>query len=248
MPMGDWTKDMVTTPVIRRLIAAIVIILLTAAAWAGWWLTRVLPGSSPSQIGSERNLAMSDHPARPIAPMHGPENAAPWPVPVPPDASVMTFSGNGDATTQEFALPSDAALRIAAEKGPMVLRVLRTPGGITESPLTFRVATVRDFRARRRSSYLSGSPKVGRHRRCHAQSNPDCGLGAGRNPARGHLHARSANVGSLGRDSGVRSEQIDRSRSDLRRDRRPRGDLVEKFSLAESCQCGLRSRAEGRRE
>jgi hypothetical protein len=36
---------------------------------------------------------------------------------------------------------------------------LRTPGGITESPLTFRVATVRDFRARRRSSYLSGSPK-----------------------------------------------------------------------------------------
>jgi hypothetical protein len=137
MPMGDWTKDMVTTPVIRRLIAAIVIILLTAAAWAGWRLTRVLPGSSPSQIGSERNLAMSDHPARPIAPMHGPENAAPWPVPLPPGASVMTFSGNGDATTQEFALPSDAALRIAAEKGPMVLRVLRSDGteGATLSPI-----------------------------------------------------------------------------------------------------------------
>jgi hypothetical protein len=128
---------MVTTAVNRRLIAAIVIILLTAAAGAGWRLTRrVLPSSSPSQIGAERNLAMSDHPAKPIAPMHGPKNAAPRPVPLPPDASVITFSGNGDATTQEFALPSDAALRIAAEKGPMVLRVLNDgTEGATLSPI-----------------------------------------------------------------------------------------------------------------
>jgi hypothetical protein len=138
MPVRDWTKDMVTTPANRRLIAAIATILLTAAAGAGWRLTaRVLPSSSPSQTGAERNLAMSDHPAKPIAPMHGPKNAAPWPVPLPPDASVMTFSGNGDATTQEFELPSDGALRIAVEKGPMVLRVLRSDGteGATLSPI-----------------------------------------------------------------------------------------------------------------
>jgi hypothetical protein len=131
---------MVTTPVNRRLIAAIVIILLTAAAGAGWRMTtRVLPSSSPSRIGAERNLAMSDH-AKPIAPMHGLKNAVPWPVPLPPDASVMTFSGNGDAATQEFALPSDAALRITVEKGPMVLRVLKSDGteGATLMPIPTR--------------------------------------------------------------------------------------------------------------
>jgi hypothetical protein len=49
----------------------------------------------------------------------------------------MTFSGNGDATTQEFALPTDAALRIAVEKGPLALRVLRSDGteGATLSPI-----------------------------------------------------------------------------------------------------------------
>jgi hypothetical protein len=61
----------------------------------------------------------------------------PWPTPLPPDASVMTFSGNGDATTQEFALQSDAAPRIAVEKGPMALRVLKSDGteGATLRPI-----------------------------------------------------------------------------------------------------------------
>jgi hypothetical protein len=122
----------------RRLIAAIAIILLTAGAGASWrWTTRGLPSSAAPVDRGGKGLAMSEQPAKPIAPMHGPNNAVPWPTPLPPHASVMTFSGNGDATTQEFALPSDAALRIVVEKGPMVLRVLKLDGteGATLTPI-----------------------------------------------------------------------------------------------------------------
>jgi hypothetical protein len=41
---------------------------------------------------------------------------------------MLTFWGTGDATTQAITLPSDASVRIAVEKGPMTLRVLRPDG------------------------------------------------------------------------------------------------------------------------
>jgi hypothetical protein len=63
-----------------------------------------------------------------LAPMHGPENAVPWPTPPIPGTSMLTFWGTGDANTQEFTLPSDASVRIAVEKGPFALRVLRPDG------------------------------------------------------------------------------------------------------------------------
>jgi hypothetical protein len=94
---------------------------------------------------------MSDQPAKLIAPMHGPNNAVPWPTPLPPHASVMTFSGNGDATTQEFALPSDAALRIAVEKGPMVLRVLKLDGTEGATSRRSRLAAWRWAQSRKRA-------------------------------------------------------------------------------------------------
>ncbi len=63
-----------------------------------------------------------------LAPIHGPEHAVPWPTPPIPGTSMLTFWGTGDAATQEFALPADASVRIAVEKGPMTLRVLRPDG------------------------------------------------------------------------------------------------------------------------
>jgi hypothetical protein len=50
---------------------------------------------------------------------------------------MLTFWGTGDAATQEFTLPADASVRIAVEKGPMALRVLRPDGteGATVAPI-----------------------------------------------------------------------------------------------------------------
>jgi hypothetical protein len=66
--------------------------------------------------------------SEPLAPMHGQEKAVPWPTPPIPGTSMLTFWGSGDATTQEFALPSDASVRIAVERGPFALRVRRPDG------------------------------------------------------------------------------------------------------------------------
>lgn len=66
--------------------------------------------------------------SEPLAPIHGPEKAVPWPTPPIPGTSMLTFWGQGDATTQEFTIPGDASVRIAVEKGPMALRVLRPDG------------------------------------------------------------------------------------------------------------------------
>lgn len=72
-----------------------------------------------------------------LAPMHGPENALPWPTPPIPNTSMLTFWGSGNAVTQAFALPSDASMRIATEKGPTTIRVLRPDGtaGADVTPL-----------------------------------------------------------------------------------------------------------------
>ena len=71
---------------------------------------------------------MSDQPAAPLAPLPGVEHAVPWPTPPIPGTSMLTFWGKGDATTQDFTLPADASVRIAVEKGPTALRVLRPDG------------------------------------------------------------------------------------------------------------------------
>jgi hypothetical protein len=66
--------------------------------------------------------------SEPLAPIHGPEKAVPWPTPPIPGTSMLTFWGSGDATTQQFTLPGDASVRIAVEKGPLTVRVLRGDG------------------------------------------------------------------------------------------------------------------------
>lgn len=79
---------------------------------------------------------MSDQ-AAPLAPLPGAENAVPWPTPPIPGTSMLTFWGARDGTTQPFTLPSDASLRIVVEKGPFVLRVLKSDGseGATVAPV-----------------------------------------------------------------------------------------------------------------
>jgi|SRR5947209_16348846 len=71
---------------------------------------------------------MSEPPDHRPEPLPGEENAVPWPVPLPPGCSALTFYGEGNQTTQAFALPGDAALRILAETGPFTLRVRRPDG------------------------------------------------------------------------------------------------------------------------
>jgi hypothetical protein len=64
----------------------------------------------------------------PLAPLHGPEHAVPWPTPPIPGTVQLTFWGTGDATTEFFALASDASVRMAVETGPLEVRVLREDG------------------------------------------------------------------------------------------------------------------------
>jgi|GEM_PF-2782007 len=80
---------------------------------------------------------MSEQPAERLAPRHGPEQAVPWPTPHIPGTAMLTFWGVGDQTTQEFTLPGDASMRIAVEKGPLTVRVLRPDGseGATLAPI-----------------------------------------------------------------------------------------------------------------
>ncbi len=75
--------------------------------------------------------------SRPLAPLHGAEHTVPWPTPPIPGTSMLSFWGKGDQTTEPFTLPGDASMRIAVEKGPMTLRVLRPDSseGATVAPI-----------------------------------------------------------------------------------------------------------------
>lgn len=64
--------------------------------------------------------------------MLGAEYAIPWPTPLPPGCTALSFRGAGNQISQDFVLAGDGALRIAAEKGPFILRV-RRPDGTTLS-------------------------------------------------------------------------------------------------------------------
>jgi hypothetical protein len=63
-------------------------------------------------------------------PLPGEENAIPWPVPLPPGCSTLSFYGSGDQITQAFTLRRDAALRILAEAAPLTLWVRRPNGTV----------------------------------------------------------------------------------------------------------------------
>jgi hypothetical protein len=80
---------------------------------------------------------MSDRPTAPLVPRHGAEHAVPWPTPPIPGTALLSFWGKGPGATEPFVLPGDASLRIAAETGPFVLRVLRPDGtdGATVAPV-----------------------------------------------------------------------------------------------------------------
>jgi hypothetical protein len=80
---------------------------------------------------------MSEQPVAPLSAHHGPEYAVPWPTPPIPGTELITFWGTGPATTEPFVLPGDASVRIAVEKGPFTLRVLRPDGtdGATLAPI-----------------------------------------------------------------------------------------------------------------
>jgi hypothetical protein len=81
---------------------------------------------------------MSEQTAVPIPAMAGAESAIPWPTPMLPGMSVLTFRGYGNQTTEAFVLPSDASVRIAAERGPFVLRVIRPDGIDAVNPANMR--------------------------------------------------------------------------------------------------------------
>jgi hypothetical protein len=81
---------------------------------------------------------MSQQTAELIAPVSGAENAIPWPTPPLPGFSMITFRGYGDGRTEPFVLPGDASVRIAAERGPFVLRVVRPDGTDAVNPANMR--------------------------------------------------------------------------------------------------------------
>lgn len=64
----------------------------------------------------------------PLAPLHGPDHAVPWPTPPIPGTVQITFWGTGDATTEFFATASEASVRMAVETGPFEVCVLREDG------------------------------------------------------------------------------------------------------------------------
>jgi hypothetical protein len=87
-----------------------------------------VPTLIPPWLARGPSSPVNEHsPDRP-APMHGVEHTVPWPIPLQPGSSVLSFSGSGNQTTQPFALPGDAALRIVIESGPLFLRVLLPDG------------------------------------------------------------------------------------------------------------------------
>ncbi len=71
---------------------------------------------------------MSEHATERMIPLNGPEHAVPWPTPFLPGTTMLTFWGTGDRVTEPFVLTGDASVRIAAEKGPFVMRVLHPDG------------------------------------------------------------------------------------------------------------------------
>ena len=77
---------------------------------------------------------MSERTVELIAPTAGAENAIPWVTPVLPGTSALTFRGYGDGRTEAFVLPSDGSVRIAAERGPFALRVVRPDGSDAVKP------------------------------------------------------------------------------------------------------------------
>lgn len=77
---------------------------------------------------------MSAQTAELIAGVPGAENAIRWPTAMVPGASALTFRGYGDGRTEPFALPGDASVRIVAERGPFVLRVVRPDGSDAVRP------------------------------------------------------------------------------------------------------------------
>lgn len=81
---------------------------------------------------------MSEQTAALIAPVSGAENAIPWPTPPIPDTAMLTFRGRGNGRTESFVLPGDASVRIAAERGPFVLRVVRPDGSDAVNPANMR--------------------------------------------------------------------------------------------------------------
>jgi hypothetical protein len=77
---------------------------------------------------------MNENAAVLVVPVADAENAIPWPTPVLPGTSVLTFRGYGNGRTEPFVLPGDASVRIAAERGPFALRVLRPDGTDAVNP------------------------------------------------------------------------------------------------------------------
>ena len=77
---------------------------------------------------------MSEQTAGLVAGVAGAENAIPWPTPVLPGTAVITFRGYGNQSTEPFVLPGDASVRIAAERGPFALRVVRPDGTDAVNP------------------------------------------------------------------------------------------------------------------
>jgi hypothetical protein len=81
---------------------------------------------------------MNEATAALVAPVSGYENAIPWVTPPLPGMSVLTFRGYGDGRTEPFVLPGDASVRIAAERGPFGLRVVRPDGTDAVNPANMR--------------------------------------------------------------------------------------------------------------
>lgn len=71
---------------------------------------------------------MSDTPAARVEAVPGAERAVPWPTPPIPGTAMLTFWGDGDQCSEAFTLPSDGSMRIVAEKGPFVVRLLNPDG------------------------------------------------------------------------------------------------------------------------
>lgn len=66
--------------------------------------------------------------SEPLAALHGPEHAVPWPTPPIPGTALVTFWGTGDATTEPFEVSEEASVRMAVETGPFAVRVLNPDG------------------------------------------------------------------------------------------------------------------------
>lgn len=93
-----------------------------------------LPSPRPGQASPP--TADKRTPGR-LPPKHGIEHAVPWPIPPqPPGASVLSFWGSGDQVTEPFTLDGDAVLRIAIEKGLLLLRLLCPDGSELGQPTT----------------------------------------------------------------------------------------------------------------